>query len=105
MVPSDFSKPVDVRDVRMVQRGEDFRFALEPREAVSVTANDVRQHLDRDWRFRFVSRGAIDLTHAARADLGSDFIGAEARAGGKGQRCVDYRAAAPGDGDYSCLTP
>ena len=54
-------------------------------------------------RLRFVSRGAIDLAHPARADLGSDFIGTEARAGGKGQRSVDYRVAACRRGDYSCL--
>jgi hypothetical protein len=40
----------------------------------------------------------VDLAHPARADLGSDFIGTEARAGGKGQRSGDYRAAAAGEG-------
>ena len=33
---------------------------------------------------------AVDLTHAASADLGGDFVGAEADAGGKRQACGLY---------------
>ena len=35
--------------------------------------------------------GAIDLTHAARADLGGDFVRAEACAGLDGHGCVEKR--------------
>ena len=31
---------VDVRDVRMIERGEDFRFALEAREPFGICRND-----------------------------------------------------------------
>ena len=37
-------------------------------------------------RFSSVSSGRIDLAHATRADLGSDVIGAEARARRQRQR-------------------
>ena len=36
---------VDVRDVRMVQRGEDFSFPLESDKPVRITRDRRRQHL------------------------------------------------------------
>ena len=46
-------------------------------------------------RFSFVSRGPIDLAHAAGAEGGEDFVRAEAGAGGQGQQVhVDYTSAA-----------
>ena len=43
----------------------------------------VGQHLDRDVPTQLRVARAIDLAHAARADLGGNFIGAEAGARGK----------------------
>ena len=60
---------VDVRDVRMVQRGEDFGFALEPREALGIRREALRQDLDRDLAFQLRVGGAIHLAHAAGAEL------------------------------------
>ena len=66
----------------MIQRGEDLRFALEPREAVGVGRERIRQHLQGDRRASaLVSVRSPDLAHAALADQGGDFIGAEARTG------------------------
>ena len=50
---------VDVRDVRVVQRREHFRFALKPREPVGVSGERRGQHLDRDLPFELgvASRG------------------------------------------------
>ena len=62
-------KAVNRRDVRMVQRREDFGFALEAREALGVRGEDVGQDLDRDLAFQLRVRRAIDLAHAAGADL------------------------------------
>ncbi len=71
---------VDVRDVRMVQRREDFGFALEPRQPLGVCRNGLRQDLDRDLPLQVRVSSAIHLAHAADADLGGDFIRAEAGA-------------------------
>ena len=35
-------------DVRMIQRGEDFRFALKSREPIGISRERGRQDLDRD---------------------------------------------------------
>ena len=39
---------VDLRDVRMIELRQDFRFALEAREALGVARHRGRQHLDCD---------------------------------------------------------
>ena len=42
-------------DVRMIERGEDLRFALEPREALRIGAK-LGQDLERDVAIERVSR-------------------------------------------------
>ena len=75
----------------MVQRGEDFRFALEARQPVGVSRQRRGQHLDGDLTLQLRVRRPIHLAHAAFADLGGDFIDAEAGAGGEGHGfAVDY---------------
>ena len=71
---------VDDRDVGMIQRREDFGFALEPHQPLGVCRNGLRQDLDRDLPFQVRVSSAIHLTHAAHSDLGGDFIRAEAGA-------------------------
>ena len=72
---------VDVRDVRMVQRSEDFSFALESGQAVDILYHGDRQNLDRDLALEVCVGRAIDLTHAARAERGQDLVRAETSAG------------------------
>ena len=43
-----FFESIDRRDVRMIQRGEDFGFALEPREPIVIRRDRGRENLDRD---------------------------------------------------------
>ena len=80
-----FFEAVDGRDVRMVQRREHFRFALESGEPLSVAGHRRRQDLQGDLAFQLRVGGAVDLAHSAYADLGGDLIGTEARAGSEGQ--------------------
>ena len=72
---------VDGGDVRMVQRRERLRFALEPREAIGIAGERVRQDLDRDVAIQLRVARAVDLAHAAFADRRDDFVDAEAGAG------------------------
>ena len=88
-----FFKAVDVRDVRMVQRGERLCFARETREAFGVARERVGQDFDRDVAIELRIARAIHLAHAACADVRDDFIDAEARAGAEGQTLVDYTGA------------
>ena len=76
---------VDAGDVGMVQRREHFRFALETREPIVVSGERWRQDLDRDLAFQPGVGRPIDLAHAPFADLGGDFVDAEAGAGSEGQ--------------------
>ena len=69
---------VDGRDVRVVQRGQDLGFALEPREACGIGRHRRRQDLDRHVAFQLAVARAIDLAHSAFAQLRDDFVGAEA---------------------------
>ena len=64
----------------MVQRREYFGFALKPCESVSVECEWSGQNLDGDLPLQLLISGAIDLAHAANADLGSGLIRAEAGA-------------------------
>ena len=61
------------------------RFTLEAREAVGVVREGLGQDLDRDVSVQLRIARPIDLPHAPFADLGGDFVDAEAGAGRKGQ--------------------
>jgi hypothetical protein len=73
-----------VRDVRMVQRGERFCFALEPREALRGVGEHIRENFDRHIPIQLPVPGAIDLAHPAGAEGGEDLVRAEASTGLKG---------------------
>jgi hypothetical protein len=77
-------------DVRMIQRGEYFRFALKARESVVIGRQCRGQDLDRDLALQLCVCRPVDLPHPASTDLSSDFVDAEAGAWGKGQSALDY---------------
>ena len=74
----------------MVQRGEDFGFALEAGQAFGIGRHCLRQDLDGDLPLQVGVRCAIHLTHATHAERGHDFVRAEARAGDQSQRHVRW---------------
>ena len=78
---------VERADVRMIQAGDDLRFALKPLAAVRIVRQMFRQGLDRDGAVQAGVEGAIDLAHAARGDQRLDIIGA--------RRCVRQSGQAP----------
>ena len=59
---------VDLRDVRVVERGERLRLALEAHQAIRIAGERRRQHLDGDVAIELRVAGAIHLAHAARAE-------------------------------------
>ncbi len=77
-------EPMDLRDVGMIQRGQHFGFALEPRQAIRVGCNGFGQHLDRDLALQLRVGRLVHLAHAAHADLSGDFVRAETGSGGEG---------------------
>ena len=78
-------QPIDVRDVRMVQRREASSLALEASEAVGVIRGRLRQHFDRHVALEFAVVGAIDFTHPAHADLSGELVRSETGAGNESQ--------------------
>ena len=78
-------EPINRADVRVVQRGQHLRFALETGEAIRIAGEGVRQDLQRDVAIQLGIARAIHLAHAAGAEGGEDFVRAEARAGVEGQ--------------------
>ena len=80
-----FFEAVDRGDVRMVQGGEQFCFALETCEPVSIGGERRWQDLDRDLSFESRVGGPVDLSHSTFADRPGDVVDADARAGSEGQ--------------------
>ena len=68
VAPSDLLEAVDLRDVRMIEGRQHFRFTLEPREAIRLGRHRAGSTLIATARFRLLSRRAIDLSHSAGAD-------------------------------------
>ena len=76
-----FDDAVDLRDVRVVERREHLRLAREPRDALRIMRDDVRQDLDGDITVQLRIARAIHLAHAAFAHLGEDLVGARLELG------------------------
>ena len=75
---------MNLRDVRMVQRGQRPGLAFEPRQPFRVVGEMVGQYLDGHLAPERRVLGAIHLSHAARAEWGDHFVGTETRAWGQG---------------------
>ena len=76
-----FLQAVDVRDVRMVQRGERLRLTGEPRESIRIVRERVREDFERHVTIQLRVAGPIDLPHSALTEQAGDFVDAEPRAG------------------------
>ncbi len=99
-----FFEPIDGSNVRMIQRGEDFRFALEASQSVGICrAPMVGRILMRDFTLQLRVDGPIHLPHAAFADVGSYLVHAEASSGAESQSC--WRELYERNGGADRITP
>ena len=73
--------PVDRRDVGVIQRCEEPRLPLQPRETFRVGGESRRKSLDRDLAPQPRVPRPIDLAHPARAERSEDLVRAVLRAG------------------------
>jgi len=89
-------EPVDVRDVGMVQRGQQVRLAREAGQALGIASQLRRQHLYRYLPAKARVRRPIDLAHAPRADGGGDAVLGHDVAGRQGQGGTQFTAAPDG---------
>ena len=102
--PSACLEAVNGRDVRMVQRGEDFRFTLKAGDSLRVCGERLRQDLDGDIAIELRVARSVHLAHAAFADVRGDFVNAEACAGGEGHSLRDYTGGAAARTDAAGMT-
>ena len=73
-------------DVRMVQRGEDFRFPLEAGEAFGIVGKEIRQDLEGDFTVQCGIAGPIDLAHATGPKGGEDLVRCRGGCQGRGPK-------------------
>lgn len=66
-------------DVGMIERGKDFRLALEAGQPIRISGDRGRQHFDRDMALQARVGCAIPLAHATGADRFENLVRAEAR--------------------------
>jgi hypothetical protein len=76
-------QPVDGCNVRMIERGEDFRFALEPRDAFRVSRERLGEDFDGDVAIEPRVARPIHFAHPASPDSGENLVRTEARASGQ----------------------
>ena len=65
---------IDSGDVRVTERGEHLRFALEPRQAVRIECEQRGQDLQGDFAIELRVAGAVHVAHGARTKRGEDFV-------------------------------
>jgi hypothetical protein len=85
-------KSEDLCDVRVIERGEGLRFALESGNPVRVRRKRLGQDFDRHVAIEARIAGLVYLAHPSGPKGGDHFIGAEAHAESQGQRRGLYGA-------------
>jgi hypothetical protein len=72
---------VDVRDVGVIERGEDLCFTPEAGEVVRIGGEGFWQDLERDIPIQLRVARAIHLTHPARTDGSENLVGTNVSTG------------------------
>ncbi len=79
-----FLEAVELRDVLVVQRGEDLCLTLKPRHAIGIVGEVVRENLDGDVAAKLRVARAIDLAHSTRAKPALYLVHTDTSARGEG---------------------
>jgi hypothetical protein len=93
--PARLFERVDGGDIGMVERGQELRLALEPREPLGIAGDGRRENLDRDLSLEPRVLGDIDDSHAAALELARDPVVADPL--GKRSAGLTVRSRAPGE--------
>ena len=81
-------EPVDAADVRMIEGGQQLRFAPETGDTIGIAREDIGKQLDRHVAIEPGIATAIYLPHAAGADRRDDLVRSQASADLQWQRRV-----------------
>ena len=82
--------PCDLRDVRVIEAGEDLRLPLEPGEAIRVIGKGDGEDLQRDLAVKLGVGGLPDLVHTPLAEQSGHVVMAET-----GADCERHRLSGP----------
>ncbi len=74
---------VNVSDIGVIERGENFGFPLEARHAFGIAQERRGQNFERHFTLERCVACAVDLAHPALAEQGENFVVAEFVAYGK----------------------
>ncbi len=74
---------VNGRDVRMIERGEELRLALEPQPAVGLECEQLGQDLQRDVAIQLRVARAVHLAHSADTQRADDMVGTDSMTRGE----------------------
>ncbi len=83
-----FANVVERADMRMIELRDRAGFAVEAVAELRISGQRLRENFDRDGAIEARVARLVDLTHAASAEGGLDFVRAEARTGGKSHRLL-----------------
>jgi len=72
-----FLDAVNLRDVRMIERRERLRLALETHQAIGVEGKRLRQDLERNITIEPRVAGPVDLAHPASTERRREGVGPE----------------------------
>ena len=78
-----FFETVEGRDMRVIQRGQEFRFPSEARAPVGIAGERLRQDFNCNVSFQPRIARAIHLAHPASAEGRDDFVRTESSARSK----------------------
>lgn len=95
-------KAVNRADIGVIERGQELGFATQAGEPLRIAGEGLGQQLERDLAPEFGIAGAVDLTHATRAQGGDDDEGAQGGASCQShefcRRLYQYPACEWGEG-------
>jgi hypothetical protein len=72
---------VDLRDVRVIERGHSARLAFEAHQPLGIKGEPIRHDLEGNVSVQRRVTGAVHLAHTADSDDGDDLMSANASAG------------------------
>ena len=70
-------KSVDGSDIGVIQRGQDFRFSLQPAYGLAIRSKLLGKYFQRDISIQLGIGSTVDLTHTAFTDFLQDFVMAD----------------------------
>ena len=83
-------EPIDRRHVRMIERREYLRLALEAFHPLGILREILRKHFDHDVTLQFGVARTVDLTHAPNPNESDDLVATKLRAFRKRHRARLY---------------